>query len=47
MALVYRSMIKTVDKFVPPKLQPFWNHPAGPQTIFFWAPVMKWVSSII
>eukprot|EP00227_Mantoniella_beaufortii_P020194 CAMPEP_0197576788 /NCGR_PEP_ID=MMETSP1326-20131121/1673_1 /TAXON_ID=1155430 /ORGANISM="Genus nov. species nov., Strain RCC2288" /LENGTH=111 /DNA_ID=CAMNT_0043139759 /DNA_START=453 /DNA_END=784 /DNA_ORIENTATION=- len=20
----------------------FWNHPAGPQTIFFWAPTMKW-----
>jgi len=20
----------------------FWNHPAGPQTIFFWAPTFKW-----
>jgi hypothetical protein len=20
----------------------FWNHPAGPKTIFFWAPAMKW-----
>lgn len=20
----------------------FWNHPAGPKTIFFWAPTMKW-----
>jgi hypothetical protein len=19
-----------------------WNHPAGPKTIFFWAPAMKW-----
>mmetsp|Transcript_1105 Transcript_1105/g.4485 ORF Transcript_1105/g.4485 Transcript_1105/m.4485 type:complete len:111 (-) Transcript_1105:985-1317(-) len=19
-----------------------WNHPAGPKTIFFWAPTMKW-----
>lgn len=20
----------------------FWNHPAGPKTIHFWAPAMKW-----
>ncbi|EPT04962.1 hypothetical protein FOMPIDRAFT_1112445 [Fomitopsis schrenkii] len=20
----------------------FMNHPAGPKTVFFWAPVMKW-----
>ncbi|KAJ4468259.1 mitochondrial pyruvate carrier [Lentinula aciculospora] len=20
----------------------FWNHPAGPKTVFFWGPVMKW-----
>ncbi|KAJ3317071.1 Mitochondrial pyruvate carrier 2 [Boothiomyces sp. JEL0866] len=20
----------------------FWNHPAGPKTVFFWAPTMKW-----
>ncbi|KXS09368.1 UPF0041-domain-containing protein [Gonapodya prolifera JEL478] len=20
----------------------FWNHPAGPKTVFFWAPLMKW-----
>ncbi|KAI9344801.1 putative mitochondrion protein [Zopfochytrium polystomum] len=20
----------------------FWNHPAGPKTIFFWAPATKW-----
>ncbi|XP_063708180.1 mitochondrial pyruvate carrier-like protein [Culicoides brevitarsis] len=20
----------------------FWNHPAGPKTIFFWAPAFKW-----
>jgi len=24
------------------KLQSFMNHPAGPKTIFFWAPLMKW-----
>ncbi|XP_038686724.1 mitochondrial pyruvate carrier 4-like [Tripterygium wilfordii] len=25
-----------------PKLQALWNHPAGPKTIFFWAPTFKW-----
>ena len=24
------------------KLQQFMNHPAGPKTIFFWAPLAKW-----
>ncbi|KAI0062834.1 UPF0041-domain-containing protein [Artomyces pyxidatus] len=24
------------------KFQSFMNHPAGPKTVFFWAPVMKW-----
>jgi len=24
------------------KLQQFMNHPAGPKTVFFWAPMMKW-----
>ncbi|KAK8864162.1 hypothetical protein IAR55_001408 [Kwoniella newhampshirensis] len=24
------------------KFQSFLNHPAGPKTIFFWAPVAKW-----
>ncbi|XP_040989986.1 mitochondrial pyruvate carrier 4-like [Juglans microcarpa x Juglans regia] len=28
------------------KLQAFWNHPAGPKTIHFWAPTAKWVISI-
>ncbi|CAH0389733.1 unnamed protein product [Bemisia tabaci] len=39
---VYRSIISTAEKFVPNKLQPLWNHPAGPKTVFFWAPVFKW-----
>ncbi|BBN03683.1 mitochondrial pyruvate carrier 2 [Marchantia polymorpha subsp. ruderalis] len=29
------------------KLASFWNHPAGPKTIFFWAPAMKWGISFI
>ena len=24
------------------KFQRFLNHPAGPKTVFFWAPLMKW-----
>ncbi|KZS98383.1 UPF0041-domain-containing protein [Sistotremastrum niveocremeum HHB9708] len=24
------------------RLQAFMNHPAGPKTVFFWAPMMKW-----
>ncbi|KAK4050129.1 hypothetical protein OIV83_003700 [Microbotryomycetes sp. JL201] len=24
------------------KLQQLWNHPAGPKTVFFWAPMFKW-----
>ncbi|KAG9018080.1 Mitochondrial pyruvate carrier 2 [Tulasnella sp. 427] len=24
------------------KFQQFMNHPAGPKTVFFWAPIMKW-----
>mmetsp|Transcript_6302 Transcript_6302/g.18079 ORF Transcript_6302/g.18079 Transcript_6302/m.18079 type:complete len:111 (-) Transcript_6302:1262-1594(-) len=26
--------------------QKFWNHPAGPKTIHFWAPTFKWAISI-
>ncbi|XP_015866017.1 mitochondrial pyruvate carrier 4 [Ziziphus jujuba] len=28
------------------KLQAFWNHPAGPKTIHFWAPTFKWGISV-
>jgi len=42
MSVVYRAVTTSVGKFVPEKLKPFWNHPAGPQTIFFWAPTFKW-----
>ncbi|KAM0788168.1 hypothetical protein ACM66B_001330 [Microbotryomycetes sp. NB124-2] len=24
------------------KFQQLWNHPAGPKTVFFWAPMFKW-----
>ncbi|XP_011302219.1 mitochondrial pyruvate carrier 2 [Fopius arisanus] len=42
MSLVYKNSMKAIGKLVPEKLQPMWNHPAGPQTIFFWAPAFKW-----
>lgn len=42
MSLMYRNTMAALDKVVPPKLQPFWQHPAGPKTIFFWAPAFKW-----
>lgn len=28
------------------RLLAFWNHPAGPKTIHFWAPTFKWSISI-
>ncbi|GLI59282.1 hypothetical protein VaNZ11_001134 [Volvox africanus] len=31
---------------VAQKLQAFWNHPAGPKTIHFWAPTFKWGISL-
>ncbi|XP_045196260.1 uncharacterized protein LOC123551406 [Mercenaria mercenaria] len=42
MSFLYRNVIRVADKFVPAGLQSTWNHPAGPKTIFFWAPTMKW-----
>ncbi|XP_018566859.1 mitochondrial pyruvate carrier 3-like [Anoplophora glabripennis] len=30
------------DHLVPKKYLPLWQHPAGPQTVFFWAPLFKW-----
>ncbi|XP_029055980.1 mitochondrial pyruvate carrier 2 [Osmia lignaria lignaria] len=42
MSVVYRNTMNAIGKIVPKKVQPLWNHPAGPQTIFFWAPICKW-----
>lgn len=38
----YIYLCETVGKRVPAKLQPMYNHPAGPKTIFFWSPFAKW-----
>ncbi|GBN84891.1 Mitochondrial pyruvate carrier 2 [Araneus ventricosus] len=42
MSALYRTIIASIDKRVPAKLQPLWAHEAGPKTIFFWAPAFKW-----
>jgi len=39
---IYQALVKSAEPFVPAKLQPLWNHPAGPKTVFFWAPAFKW-----
>jgi hypothetical protein len=41
---VYRALVKTGERVLPQTAKKIikWDHPAGPQTIFFWAPLMKW-----
>jgi len=38
----YQLLVKSAEPFVPKRLQPLWNHAAGPKTVFFWAPAFKW-----
>ncbi|KAK9498306.1 hypothetical protein O3M35_002969 [Rhynocoris fuscipes] len=42
MSKLYHGIMSVLDRFVPQKLQPLWQHPAGPKTVFFWAPTFKW-----
>uniref|UniRef100_A0A2A4K0L1 Mitochondrial pyruvate carrier n=1 Tax=Heliothis virescens TaxID=7102 RepID=A0A2A4K0L1_HELVI len=42
MSRVYKSIVTIADRFVPGSMRPMWEHPAGPKTIFFWAPAFKW-----
>ncbi|CAM1329850.1 MPC2 (predicted) [Pycnogonum litorale] len=42
MSIIYRRLTSVLDKFVPARFEPVWSHPAGPKTIFFWAPTFKW-----
>uniref|UniRef100_U5EQD2 Mitochondrial pyruvate carrier n=1 Tax=Corethrella appendiculata TaxID=1370023 RepID=U5EQD2_9DIPT len=42
MSKVYNVLVNTADKYVPSSFRPLWNHPAGPKTVFFWAPAFKW-----
>lgn len=38
----YHRFLNKIEVMLPAKLRPFYNHPAGPKTVFFWAPTMKW-----
>ncbi|XP_033732062.1 mitochondrial pyruvate carrier 2-like [Pecten maximus] len=40
---IYRTVVTVADGYVPERYAQQWNHPAGPKTIFFWAPCFKWV----
>ncbi|GJQ68972.1 hypothetical protein Trydic_g6157 [Trypoxylus dichotomus] len=42
MSKIYKAVIGILDHLVPTALKPVWDHPAGPKTIFFWAPAFKW-----
>ncbi|XP_053184402.1 mitochondrial pyruvate carrier 2b [Scomber japonicus] len=38
----YHRILNKIEFMLPSKLRPLYNHPAGPKTVFFWAPVFKW-----
>ncbi|XP_043928292.1 mitochondrial pyruvate carrier 2-like [Protopterus annectens] len=38
----YLRALDKIELLLPAKMRPFYNHPAGPKTVFFWAPIMKW-----
>uniref|UniRef100_A0AAQ4QW56 Mitochondrial pyruvate carrier n=1 Tax=Gasterosteus aculeatus aculeatus TaxID=481459 RepID=A0AAQ4QW56_GASAC len=38
----YHRILDKIELMLPAKLRPLYNHPAGPKTVFFWAPVFKW-----
>uniref|UniRef100_A0A1A8MU91 Mitochondrial pyruvate carrier n=1 Tax=Nothobranchius pienaari TaxID=704102 RepID=A0A1A8MU91_9TELE len=38
----YRRILDSIEHMLPAKLRPLYNHPAGPKTVFFWAPMFKW-----
>ncbi|XP_064240844.1 mitochondrial pyruvate carrier 2-like [Aotus nancymaae] len=38
----YHRLLDKVELMLPEKLRPLYNHSAGPRTVFFWAPIMKW-----
>ncbi|KAK2587484.1 hypothetical protein KPH14_003188 [Odynerus spinipes] len=38
----YQRAMLRVASVLPKKFRPFFLHPAGPTTVFFWAPTFKW-----
>ncbi|CAH1998765.1 unnamed protein product [Acanthoscelides obtectus] len=41
-AVQKRFITDRFDNLVPKSILPLWKSPAGPQTVFFWAPLTKW-----
>uniref|UniRef100_UPI00398E5F1F mitochondrial pyruvate carrier 2b n=1 Tax=Pristiophorus japonicus TaxID=55135 RepID=UPI00398E5F1F len=39
---MYHGVLDKIGLMLPAKMRPFYEHPAGPRTVFFWAPIMKW-----
>merc|ERR1712080_480802 len=35
-------LLSAIERNLPTRFLPLWNHPAGMQTIHFWAPTFKW-----
>jgi len=46
MSAIIRRIVLSVDSRIQSRLSPAmkikWNHAAGPRTIHFWCPVIKW-----
>ncbi|EDO33873.1 predicted protein [Nematostella vectensis] len=42
MSAVWTRFLGRIEAVLPSRMVPFWNAPAGPKTIFFWAPAFKW-----
>ncbi|XP_076168618.1 mitochondrial pyruvate carrier 2 [Ptiloglossa arizonensis] len=38
----YYNLMMRIACLLPEKFRPVFLHPAGPTTVFFWAPTMKW-----
>ncbi|XP_034855805.1 mitochondrial pyruvate carrier 2-like [Mirounga angustirostris] len=38
----YHWVLNKVELLLLEKLRPLYNHPAGPKTVFWGAPIMKW-----
>ncbi|XP_033193385.1 mitochondrial pyruvate carrier 2-like [Bombus vosnesenskii] len=38
----YQRLMIRISCLLPAKLRPVFLHPAGPTTVFFWAPTFKW-----
>ncbi|KXJ05710.1 Mitochondrial pyruvate carrier 2 [Exaiptasia diaphana] len=46
MSVAWARFLSRIESVVPRRMLPFWNAPAGPKTIFFWAPAFKWSTAL-